>query len=46
MWGTATSWTSPTVNVPKMVRLARPILSERPPMKAVKAPMAFDTTNR
>ena len=29
-----------------MVRLARPILSDRPPMKAVKAPMAFDTTSR
>ena len=29
-----------------MVRLARPILSDSPPMKALKAPIAFETTKR
>ena len=29
-----------------MVRLARPIRSERPPMNALKAPMALEATKR
>ena len=29
-----------------MVRLARPILSDRPPMNALKAPIALETTRR
>ena len=29
-----------------MVRLARPILSESPPMNALKAPIALETTKR
>ena len=46
MCGMAKSWMIATSSVPKIVRLARPILSERPPMNALNAPIAFDTTRR
>jgi hypothetical protein len=40
----AKSWINPTISTPRMVRFARPTLSEIPPSNALNAPMAFETT--
>jgi hypothetical protein len=44
VWGMTKSWINPTISTPRMVKFARPTLSEIPPSNALNAPMAFETT--